>query len=180
MAQFSDTRINVLPSRRRRKSSGGQVFLESVFTLLPTFALIFAVIDFSFMIFRWTTLQNAVREATRYAVTFQTQTGFGQDASVENIVQQYAMGIVKRTDSPQTIFVKYYTTSNLNTSIASGGNTPGNIVEVSVQNLAFSWIAPLSGSLNGGVLYSKNPLTLNVYSSDILGGYPVGVTNVTE
>ena len=70
------------------------------------------MIDFSLMIFRWTTLQNAVREATRYAVTFQTQTGLGQDASVQNIVEQYAMGFVKRTNTPQTIFVKYYTTSN--------------------------------------------------------------------
>jgi Flp pilus assembly protein TadG len=167
-------------SARRKRSSEGNVILECVFTLLPTFALVFAMVDFSLMIFRWTTLQNAVREATRYAVTFQTQTGLGQDASVQNIVQQYAMGFVKRTDSPQTIFVKYYTTSNLNTAIVAGGNVPGNIVEVSVQNLSFKWLAPLSGSLNGGAFYTSSPLTLNVFSSDILGGYPVGVTSVTE
>ena len=167
-------------SARRKRSSEGNVILECVFTLLPTFALIFAMIDFSLMIFRWTTLQNAVREATRYAVTFQTQTGLGQDASVQKIVQQYAMGFVKSTDSPQTIFVKYYTTSNLNTAIVAGGNVPGNIVEVSVQNLSFKWLAPLSGSLNGGAFYASSPLTVNAYSSDILGGYPVGVTSVTE
>ena len=167
-------------SARRKRSSEGNVILECVFTLLPTFALIFAMIDFSLMIFRWTTLQNAVREATRYAVTFQTQTGLGQDASVQNIVEQYAMGFVKRTNSPQTIFVKYYTTSNLNTAIVAGGNVPGNIVEVSVQNLSFKWLAPLSGSLNGGAFYASSPLTVNAYSSDILGGYPVGVTSVTE
>jgi Flp pilus assembly protein TadG len=171
------SRIAVSAARKRR--SGGNVILESTFTLLPTFALIFALTDFGLMIFRWTTLQNAVREATRYAVTFQTQSGFGQDASVENIVQQNALGFVKRTDSPQTIFVKYYTTSNLNTAVASGGNVPGNIVEVSVQGLTFKWLAPLSGSLNG-IFYTANPLTLNVFSSDILGGYPVGVTSVTE
>ena len=180
MVQLSGTKINALPARRRRKSSSGQALLESVFTLLPTFALIFGLTDLSLMIFRWTTLQNAVREGTRYAVTFRTQAGLGQDASIENVVQQYAMGIVKRTDSPQTIFVKYYTTSNLNTAIPLGGNTPGNIVEVSVQNLSFSWIAPLSGSLNGGTVYTTKPLTLNVYSSDILGGYPVGVSSVAE
>jgi Flp pilus assembly protein TadG len=174
------SRLQVSSARRRK--SGGNVIVESVFTLLPTFALIFALTDFGLMIFRWTTLQNAVREGTRYAVTFQTQSGFGQDASVENIVQQYAMGFVKRTDSPQTIFVKYYLTSNLNTAIASGGNAPGNIVEVSVQNLSFSWLAPLSGSYGGGLafFYTSTPLTLNVYSSDILGGYPVGVNSVAE
>jgi Flp pilus assembly protein TadG len=167
-------------SARRKRRSEGNVILECVFTLLPTFALIFAMIDFSLMIFRWTTLQNAVREATRYAVTFQTQTGLGQDASVQNIVEQYAMGFVKRTNTPQTIFVKYYTTSNLNTAIVAGGNVPGNIVEVSVQSLSFQWLAPLSGSLMGGAFYASSPLTLNVFSSDILGGYPVGVTSVTE
>jgi Flp pilus assembly protein TadG len=171
------SRIAVSATRRRR--SGGNVILESVFTLLPTFALIFALTDFGLMIFRWTTLQNAVREATRYAVTFQTQTGLGQDASVENIVQLNALGFVKTTDSPQTIYVKYYSTSNLNTPIASGGNVPGNIVEVSVQGLTLQWIAPLSGSFNG-IFYATSPLTLNVFSSDILGGYPVGVTSVTE
>ncbi len=163
---------------RKRRSDSGHALVESVFTLLPTFALLFALMDFSLMIFRWSTLQNAIREGTRYAVTFQTQGSFGQDASIENVVEQYAMGFVKRTDSPQTIFVKYYSTTNLNTAINSGGNVPGNIVEVSVQNLTFQWLAPLSGSLKG-IFYTTNPLTLNVFSSDILGGYPIGVNSVS-
>lgn len=170
-------------SVKRRARSGGSSVLESVFTLLPTFALIFGITDFGLMIFRWTTLQNAVREGTRYAITFQTQSGLWQDASVEAIVQEYALGFVKTTDSPQTIYVKYYSTSNMNTAIASGGNIPGNIVEVSVQGVSYGWLAPLSGSYSastGGFLRQTTPLTLNIFSSDILGGYPVGVTSVTE
>jgi hypothetical protein len=134
------------------------------------------------LLFRWATLQNAVREGCRYAITFQTATGLGQDASVEAVVQQFAMGMVKTTDSPVDIFVKYYSTSNLNTAIVSGGNVPGNIVEVSVQGVSWSWIAPLSGSSGGGVPFfrSTTPITLNIYSSDILGGFPAGVNSVTE
>ena len=156
--------------------------LEGVFTILPTFALLFAFVDFGLLLFRWATLQNAVREGCRYAITFQTQTGQGQDASIEAVVQQYAMGIVKSTDSPQDIFVKYYSPSNMNTSIASGGNIPGNIVEVSVQGVQWSWLAPLSGSYGGSVPFfrSSTPITLNIFSSDILGGYPAGVTSVQE
>jgi Flp pilus assembly protein TadG len=156
--------------------------LEAVFTLLPTFALLFAFVDFGLLLFRWATLQNAVREGCRYAITFQTATGQGQDASVEAVVQQFAMGMVKTTDSPADIFVKYYSTSNLSTAIVSGGNVPGNIVEVSVQGVSWSWIAPLSGSYGGGVPFFRNttPITLNIYSSDILGGYPAGVNSVTE
>lgn len=169
-----------LSARNRRRS--GNALLEGAFTILPTFALIFAFVDFGLLLFRWATLQNAVREGCRYAITFQTVTGDGQDASIESIVQQYAMGIVSTTDNPQDIFVKYYTTSNLTTPVASGGNVPGNIVEVSVQGVSWSWIAPLSGSYGGGVPFFRNstPITLNIYSSDILGGFPAGVNSVTE
>ena len=82
------SRINT--SAARRRTSHGNVILESVFTLLPTFAFIFAFTDFGLMMFRWSTLQNSLREATRYAVTFQTQAGQGQDASIESVVQQYS------------------------------------------------------------------------------------------
>lgn len=169
-----------LSERNRRRS--GNAMIEGVFTILPIFALIFAFVDFGLLLFRWATLQNAVREGCRYAITFQTQTGEGQNASIEAVVQQYAMGIVKTTDTPQDIFVKYYTTSNLNTPITSGGNVPGNIVEVSVQGVSWSWLAPLSGSYGGGVPFfrSTTPIVLNIFSSDILGGYPAGVNSVQE
>lgn len=158
--------------------------VESVFTMLPTFALILAMVDFSLMLFRRSTLQNAVREGCRYAVTFQRQTvggsPLGQDASIQNVVQQFAMNFVTTADSPQHIFVNYYTPTNLNTPIASGGNIPGNVVEVSVQNISYSWLAPLSGSFGAGIpfLRSTTPISIAVYSSDILGGLPAGVASV--
>jgi Flp pilus assembly protein TadG len=161
--------------------------LEAVFTILPTFALIFAFVDFGLLLFRWATLQNAVREGCRYAITYQTNpygtTTLGQNASIEAVVQQFSMGIVHTTDNPQDIFVNYYSPSNMTTPIVgSGGNAPGNIVEVSVQGVSWSWLAPLSGSYGGNVPFfrSTTPITLNVYSSDILGGYPAGVSSVQE
>ena len=169
-------------SAARKRNSNGNVIMESVFTLLPTFAFIFAFTDFGLMMFRWSTLQNALREGTRYAVTFQTQTGLGQDASIKGVVQQYALGFVKTTDNPQHIFVNYYAPTALTTPIASGGNVPGNLVDVSVQNLSFGWLAPLSGSYGGAVPFfrSTTPITFNLDSADILGGFPVGVTNVSR
>jgi Flp pilus assembly protein TadG len=170
-----------LSERNRRRS--GNALLEGAFTILPTFALVFAFIDFGLLLFRWATLQNAVREGCRYAITYQTQTGLGQNASIEAVVQQYAMGVVKTTDNPQDIFVKYYSPTNMTTAISgAGGNTPGNIVEVSVQGVSWSWLGPLSGSYGGSVPFfrSTTPITLNIFSSDILGGYPAGVNSVTE
>jgi Flp pilus assembly protein TadG len=150
--------------------------------MLPMFAIIFAFVDFGLLLFRWCTLQNAVREGCRYAITFQTSGGNGQDASIEAVVQNYAMGVVTTTDTPQHIFVNYYAPTNLTTPIGTGGNVPGNVVEVSVQNVSWAWLAPLSGSFGQGIPFFRDltPITLNVYSSDILGGYPVGVSSVAR
>jgi Flp pilus assembly protein TadG len=168
------------PLSRRNRRRGGNALLESVFTLVPTFALIFAFIDFGLLLFRWATLQEAVREGCRYAITFQTVAGEGQNASIEAIVQQYGMGLVTTTDSPQHIFVNYYSVTNLNTPIATGGNVPGNIVQVSVQNISWAWLAPISGSFGSNAYRDTTPITLGVYSSDILGGYPAGVNSVQQ
>lgn len=167
-------------SARRRRQSGGQALVESVFTVLPTFAIICAFADFGLALFRWNTLQNAVREGCRYAITFQTQTGMGQDASIQSVVEQYAFGFVKAADSPQHIFVNYYSPANLNTAInPPGGNSPGNVVTVSVQNVSWQWLAPLSGSLAWGqAIRSTTAPTFAVYSADVLGAYPAGVSSV--
>jgi Flp pilus assembly protein TadG len=166
----------------RDKRRSGNVIIETVFTMLPTFALIFAFVDFGLLLFRWCTLQNAVREGCRYAITFQTSGSLGQDASVAAVVQYYALNMITSSDNPQHIFVQYFAPTNLTTPVASGGNVPGNVVEVSVQNISWAWLAPLSGSFGQGIPFfrSLTPITLNVYSSDILGGFPAGVTSVTE
>ena len=164
--------------RGRRRT--GNAIIESVFTIMPTFALILAFVDFGLMEFRWATLQNAVREGARYAITFQTKAGMGQDNSIRTVVQQYAMGLVKVSDNPNHIFIKYYTTNNLNTPINPGGNIPGNVVQVSVENMSWPWLAPLSSIFAGTGLRNTTPINLSVYSADILGGYPVGMTSVAR
>jgi Flp pilus assembly protein TadG len=170
----------MVPARRRRRS-GGSALVESVFTILPTFAIIFAFADFGLALFRWNTLQNAVREGCRYAITFQTANGNGQDLSIETVVQQYAFGFVKTTDTPQHIFVNYYAPTNLTTPIATGGNIPGNVVVVSIQNVSWAWLAPLSGSLAWGqALRTTTPVTFAIYSGDVLGAYPAGVISVAR
>lgn len=140
-------------------------------------ALICAFADFGLAIFRWNVLQNAVREGCRYAVTFQRMNGLGQDASVKKVVEQFAMGFVKTTDTPSRIFVNYYSPSDVNTPIGTGGNIPGNVVEVSIQNVSYASLAPMSGTMLGP-MYGTTPVTFAVFSSDVLGGFPVGVTSV--
>jgi Flp pilus assembly protein TadG len=163
--------------RGRKSKSGGNAFIEMALVLVPTMALILAYFDFSLALFRWSTIQNAVREGCRYAITFQT-TGHGQDAAIEAVVAANSMGLVTVTDNPMLIFVNYFTPLAPNTAIAApNGNVPGNIVEVSIVGYTVAQLAPLSGTIVNP-LRTTSPLSISVYSSDVLGGYPAGVTGV--
>jgi Flp pilus assembly protein TadG len=187
-----NSRIKV-SERRRRKSRGNQL-IEYAFVLLPFFALITAFFDVSFVLFSWSTIQNAVREGCRYAITFQTAPPTGatwtcngqQDNCIMSAVTANAMGLVSVAGG--LIHVNYFTPTAPNTAIASpGGNVPGNIVEVSIISYPLNWMIPISGTGGGGMLNSSDspyrptsPTNINVYSSDVLGGYPAGVASVTR
>jgi Flp pilus assembly protein TadG len=172
-------------SSHRRRISKGNALVEWMFVLLPTFALITAFFDVSFALFSWSTIQNAVREGCRYAITFQTNGGQGQDASIATIVAQNSMGLV--TVAGGLIHVNYYGTNpatgvySLSTAIpfANGGNVPTNVVEVSVQGYPLNWMVPLSGTI-ATPLRSTSPATINVYSADVLGGFPAGVASISR
>lgn len=155
--------------------------LEWALVILPTLGIITAFFDVSFALFSWSTLQNAVREGVRYAITFQTSGGLGQDASIKQVVSTNSMGLLSST-SP-LIQVNYYTTAAPTTVIAApNGNDPGNIVVVSVQGYPLQWLVPISGTCcNGTSPYrGQSPASINVYSSDILGGYPAGENSVAR
>jgi len=182
-------------SERRRITSSGSQWVELAFVLLPFFALLTAFFDVSFVLFSWSTIQNAVREGCRYAITFQVAPPSGatwtctghQDNCIENDVVANSMGLV--TVAGGLINVNYYAQATPTTSIASpNGNTPGNIVIVSIQSYPLNWMIPLSGTGGGGFgNYSSTgayrdqaPANINVYAADVLGGYPVGVSSVTR
>lgn len=180
-------------SERRRITSSGSQWVELAFVLLPFFAIITAFFDVSFVLFSWNTIQNAVREGARYAITFQTAPPTGatwtcnghQDNCIESVVAANGMGLV--TVAGGLINVNYYAQSSPNTPVAyPNGNVPGNIVEVSIQGYPLNWMIPLSGTGGGGMLNSSSPYrptsptNVNVYSSDVLGGLPAGVVSVAR
>jgi Flp pilus assembly protein TadG len=167
------------PRDLRNRHRSGNTMIELALTFLPTFALLFAFIDFGLALFAWTSLQNAVREGCRYAITYQSGAG-GQDAAIKAVVQQYSMGFVSATATPAQIVVNYYAPSAPNTVLTGvGSNAPGNIVEVKVQNYSWTWIAPLSGSFVNPTR-DTTPLAINVSSFDVMGGFPSGVVAVAR
>lgn len=156
--------MGVLSSPRRRRQRGNAM-LETALVFLPLFALIFAIIDFSLAIFVQSTLQHAVREGVRYAVTYQTQSGLCHDDSIKNVVVQHAMGFLSSEENRDKIQIRYYLPDTLS---PSGENNPGNIIEVSVEGYSWGWVAPL--------WRSDSPLSMLVRSSDRMEGLAGGVS----
>jgi Flp pilus assembly protein TadG len=122
-----------------RQREGGVAIVEFALASILFFTILFAIIDFSYLLFANLTMQHAVREGARYAVTGQSALdpqpqGTAQDrcdAAVQRIRNQ-SMGFFDRM-APTVVFK----TVNADGSISV---TPGNscananqIIVISVQ-----------------------------------------------
>lgn len=148
------------PRRRRRR---GNALMEMAIIAVPLFGLLFSIIDFGLAIFIRSTLQHAVREGVRFAVTYETIGGQCQDASITTKVQQSAMGFLNGTTGAEKIKVRYFSIDEnspgtFNEFGAGTGNAPGNIVEVSIEGYQYNWVAP--------IYWSAAPLNITVRSAD--------------
>ncbi len=109
--------------------------MEGALTLLPLLAIGFALLDFPLALFIQNTLQGAVREGVRFAITQQTGTG-GQDAAIKAQVETFAMGFLTDSDitsGVSSFSITYYNpNSSLTTAVTGvGSNGQGNICVVS-------------------------------------------------
>ncbi len=160
----------------QRNSKRGSAAVEAVFVLLPFLAMFFAMMDYGMAIFLKNTMQFAVRQGVRYAVTSQTAAGLGQDASIKSVVNQYSMGFLnyvapsgigRPCSGTGCISIDYYTPNTLTLVAGVGSNVGGNIVQVSANNLSWAWMAPL--------LRSTAPLQFSVTSADVMEASPNGI-----
>ncbi len=147
----------------RRRRQRGNAFVEAAFVLVPLFALIFAIVDFGLAIFVRSTLQHATREAVRYAITYRTVDGMGHDASIKEVARQSAMGFLNGDDHLEKVHVRYY---DPGTFLEVPDNSPGNLVEISVENYTWGWLAQL--------MRNASPLQITTRSSDRMEGLPAG------
>ena len=155
------------PLARPRHPRRGSAFVESAFVFVPLMAMIVAIFDYSLVIMTRSTLQHSVREGLRYAITYQTIAGMGHDASIRQVVKNNSLGFlgsVDGTENPCKICIRYY---NPNTLTFVTDNSPGNVIEVAVENYTWNWIAPL--------MRSATPLQIIVRASDRMESLPGGV-----
>jgi hypothetical protein len=155
--------------KRAKASRRGSAMVEGALAILPLLAVLFAVVDLSIAIFVKNTVQFAVCQGVRYAVTSQTRAGMGQDDSIKTVVQSYTMGLLD-TLSPDhvgknRISITYYDPLALAPVAGAGSNIGGNIVVVSATGLSWAWMVPL--------LRGASPLQYSVSSADIMEATPV-------
>jgi Flp pilus assembly protein TadG len=150
--------------KKRTRAQRGSQTVEFGLVIVPLFAFMLLIMDIAWAVFSKAALQHAVREGTRYAVTYRTMTGLGQDASIKSIVQQNAMGMLNGSSGASLVSIQYYTPDTLT---ATASNAAGNVVEVSVTGYS---LAPL-----GPLMRSNTPLSLSVSSSDRTESCPGGI-----
>ncbi len=150
-------------SLARRRRSKGNTIVESAFVLLPMLAIMVATLDYSVVIFLQSTFRHAVREGVRYAVTSQTMSGMGHDASIKAVVQRNSMGFLSGEAGAGKIHIRYYDPVTL---VETASNAGGNLVEISIEGFTWNWMAPL--------MRGNTPITISARSSDLMESSPNG------
>jgi Flp pilus assembly protein TadG len=159
---------NIGPGKSRRSRQGSLV-IEGAFAILPMLALLFGILDIALAIFVRNTMEFAVRQGVRYAVTSQTMLGQGHDNSIKTVVDNNAMGLLRALaaegDGRDRIIIDYYDPATIELSTGPGSNIGGNIVVVSATGLSWAWMVPL--------LRDAAPLQFSVSSADIMEATPI-------
>lgn len=165
--------------------------------MFPMLALFFGIIDFGFLFFLSSTLQNATRSGSRFAITYGssyngTDCTSSQFTCITQVVQDNAFGFLSGTKSSY-IVVNYYTANDLtnpvmtcqsgacavkgtlpqtlsNGKTVTYANQPGNVVEVLVSQYPWNWLVPISGYSPG------TGINLTASGVDVLQGLPAGTT----
>ena len=159
--------IVVHNSPRSRRAERGNAMLEGALVAGALFMILFAIIDFSVAVLIKNTVQDAVREGVRYAITGQTiASAGGQDNSIRQIVEQNSLGFLN-TNNASMISISYYNPTTLQLVTGVNSNAAGNIVEVSVTGLSWLWMAPYGRS--------ARPLRISAASADIVEPTTSGV-----
>jgi Flp pilus assembly protein TadG len=155
-------RSRVAGKRRRR----GSAALEAALVVIPMLAFLLAIIDYSVAVFIRNSLMNATREGVRFGITSRTVNGLSHDNSIKNVMQRYAMGFLNGS-SASRIAIRYWNPQTGTFATGVGSNRSGNILEISVENYPWIWIAP--------VLRNTAALSFTAQSSDIMEPQPNGI-----
>ena len=146
-------RLPLSPVPKKHNGCRGSTILEFSLAFGVFFAMLLGLFDFTMPMFFRTGLHHAVRVGTRYAITGQTKTGMGHDASIKDEVKVNAFGLIDDGDL-DLITIQYYDP----TGSATEDNAAGNMIAVSVANYSVPRVAP--------IMWSGTPIAITVRAVD--------------
>jgi Flp pilus assembly protein TadG len=153
-------------SGRRKSARKGAEVIEFGLVLIPLLAFTGLIIDIGWGVFARSTLQHAVREGVRYAVTSRTMQGMGHVSSIKKVVQSNALGMLNGS-AQDKIRVRFYSADTLaDITGQEAANAGGNLVEVAVEDFAWAPLMPVG--------HSGAPLRLAARSMDRMEASPPG------
>jgi Flp pilus assembly protein TadG len=162
---------------RKHKQRGAEI-LEFTLVMLPFFGFTFLLLDVAWAVSTRATLQYAVAQGVRYAITSQTITGLGQKDSIRTVVQQSAFGKLGANSSASawsSIQVHFYLPDGTDVSSTVGGNGEQNgvypLVEVSVEAYSQKTFMPTIKMPGLGTL---GPIVMSARAWDRMEASPPG------
>ena len=185
-------------SHRGRRRSRGAELIEFTLVLMPMLGFTFLLLDLGWVIYKRATLQFAVREGVRFAVTNQTVKltdvngySYGVLDSIKAVVQARAVGFLGRTPSDlghaaanyATISVNYFcpkTTSTCPlTSLTAAVAAPANCLDTTPAPNQAGWIVEVTVSgfeafPFASLLKSNTPFNFTASSADKMEGAGLG------
>ncbi len=141
-----------LRSPRAKRCSGAEM-LEFIVTFLPMLVMVFYLLDVSWAIFAKSSLEYAVRAGVRYGITVTgTQATTAKSdltTMVKAVVQSNAMGLLAGSSGLAKIKVNYLqppasgsSSAPTDVSTQTYGNSPGNVMQVSIAGFTLAPLAP--------------------------------------
>jgi Flp pilus assembly protein TadG len=140
-------------SPRAVRCNGAEV-LEFTLSFLPLLVMVFYLLDVSWAIFVKSTLEYAVRAGVRQGITITgTQAAAASHSDlttmVKKVVQANALGLLNGSSGLTKIQVNYLqppaagsAAAATDVSLQAYGNSPGNIMQVSIHNFNLVPLAP--------------------------------------
>lgn len=129
----------------------GQAMIEFALCFLLFIGTILGFGQIALAIWLKTTMHHAVREAARYAMTGQTISGLGQDASIRQVVSRNTAGILSQAQASTMVTIEFFDATGAPTASNAGGNT----VVISVNNYPIPLLVPAP------ITYAGMPMTVS-------------------
>jgi hypothetical protein len=150
--------IEEVPNKltKAKANDSGVTMLETAISLFVFLVLVMGTMDFGFLFSTKVTLQNAVRQAGRYAITGQCITGSGGcSESRYNSIIQTLEGASAGVLSSGNIGDVSITCTNTGGGCPNGAGGPGDIVTITVAYPYRFMTGPVGAFFGGGTYTIK-------------------------